>query len=78
MINLFDFIILPCTGCEACTMQMGEIAMDPTKTYKGCVLKEKDDVEALVAELHTCDGVIFSVPTYDLMPSSMYIGAVPH
>ena len=53
-------------------MQMGEIAMDPTKQYKGCVLKNKDDVEALVAELHTCDGVIFSVPTYDLMPSSLY------
>ena len=72
MINLFDYNILPCTGCEGCTMQMGEVAMDPTKKYHGCVLKNKDDVDALVAELHTCNGIIFSVPTYDLTPSSMY------
>ncbi len=72
MINLFDYNILPCTGCEGCTMQMGEVAMDPTKQYRGCVLKDKDDVDALIAEMHTCNGVIFSVPTYDLTPSSLY------
>ena len=72
LVNLFDYNILPCTGCESCTMQMGEVAMDPTKQYRGCVLKNKDDVDALVAELHTCNGIIFSVPTYDLTPSSMY------
>ena len=72
MINLFDYNILPCTGCEGCTMQMGEVAMDPTKKYHGCVLKNKDDVDALIAEMHTCEGVIFSVPTYDLTPSSLY------
>ena len=53
-------------------MQMGEVAMDPTKQYHGCVLKNKDDVDALIAELHTCNGVIFAVPTYDLTPSSLY------
>ena len=72
LINLFDYNILPCTGCEGCTMQMGQIAMDPTKEYKGCVLKDKDDVDALVMELRTAEGVIISVPSYDLMPSSMY------
>ncbi|MEE1044500.1 MAG: flavodoxin family protein [Olegusella sp.] len=73
MINLFDYNILPCTGCEGCTMQMGNIAMGKQKEYKGCVLKNKDDVDALVTELHTCNGVIIAVPTYDLAPSSMYL-----
>ncbi len=73
MINLFDYNILPCTGCEGCTMQMGNIAMGKQKEYKGCVLKDKDDVDALVTELHTCNGVIIAVPTYDLAPSSMYM-----
>lgn len=53
-------------------MQMGAIAQDPTKEYKGCVLKDKDDVDRLIAEMHTCNGVLIAVPTYDLMPSSLY------
>lgn len=53
-------------------MQMGAIAQDPTKEYKGCVLKEKDDVDRLVAEMHTCNGVLIAVPSYDLQPSSLY------
>ena len=73
MINLFDYNILPCTGCEGCTMQMGNIAMGKQKEYHGCVLKDKDDVDQLVTELHTCNGVIIAVPTYDLAPSSMYM-----
>ena len=72
LVNLFDYNILPCTGCEGCTMQMGAIAQDPTKEYKGCVLKEKDDVDRLVAEMHTCNGVLIAVPSYDLQPSSLY------
>ena len=31
MINLFDYHIEHCIGCEGCTMQMGEIAMDPCR-----------------------------------------------
>ncbi|KXB63411.1 flavodoxin family protein [Olsenella sp. DNF00959] len=73
MINLFDYDILPCSGCEGCTMQMGNIAMGKQKEYHGCVLKDKDDVDQLVTELHTCNGVIFAVPTYDLAPSSVYL-----
>lgn len=72
LINLFDYDILPCTGCEGCTMQMGEIAQHPEKEYKGCVLKDKDDVDHLIAEMHTCNGVLIAVPTYDLTPSSLY------
>ena len=27
LINLFDYNILPCTGCESCTMRMGDVGM---------------------------------------------------
>ena len=73
LINLFDYHIEHCTGCEACTMQMGEVAMDPTKKYKGCILKDKDDMDRIVNEMQTCNGVIIGVPTYDLTPSSLYL-----
>ena len=72
LINLFDYNILPCTGCEGCTMQMGKMGAGLQKEYHGCVLKNKDDVDAIIRELQTCQGVIFSVPTYDLTPSSVY------
>lgn len=72
LINLFDYNILPCTGCEGCTMQMGKVGAGLQKEYHGCVLKNKDDVDAIVSELRTCHGVIFAVPTYDLTPSSVY------
>ena len=71
LVNLFDYNILPCTGCEACTMSMGDVAMGKGD-YKGCVLKDKDDVDALVTEMQTCNGLIIGVPTYDLMPSTVY------
>jgi len=72
MINLYDYNILPCDGCEGCTMQMGMIAQDPTREYKGCVLKGKDDVDQLITEIHTCNGILIACPTYDLTPSSLY------
>lgn len=72
LVNLFDYNILPCTGCEGCTMQMGKIGAGLQDKYHGCVLKDKDDTDALIREIQTCQGVIFTVPTYDLMPSSLY------
>lgn len=72
LINLFDYHIEHCTGCESCTMQMGDVAMGKG-TYKGCVLKEKDDMEKIVNEMQTCNGIIVGVPTYDLTPSSLYL-----
>lgn len=73
LINLFDYHIEPCTGCEGCTMQMGEVAQDHTKKYKGCILKDKDDLDQLVNVMQTCQGVIIGCPTYDLTPSSLYM-----
>ncbi|MGC6174615.1 hypothetical protein [Lacrimispora sp. 38-1] len=44
LINLIDYNILPCTGCEFCTMRMGDVGMGKADTYEGCVLKNKDDM----------------------------------
>lgn len=66
LINLFDYKILPCTGCESCTMAMGK------GENAGCVLKDKDDMERIVQCMHEQDGIIIGCPTYDLMPSATY------
>lgn len=72
LINLFDYNILPCTGCESCTMNMGQVQMGECDEYRGCVLKEKDDVDKLISAMQEQNGIIIGVPTYDLMPSSVY------
>ncbi len=73
MINLFDYHIEHCTGCESCTMQMGNVQMGKQDKYNGCVLKDKDDMDKIVNEMQTCNGIIVGVPTYDLTPSSLYL-----
>ena len=73
MINLFDYHIEHCIGCEGCTMQMGEVEMGKREKYDGCVLKNKDDMDKIVNEMQTCEGIIVAVPTYDLTPSSLYL-----
>lgn len=72
LINLFDYHIEMCTGCESCTMQMGEVAQGKG-TYKGCVLKDKDDMDKIINEVQSSDGVIIAVPSYDLGPSALYL-----
>ena len=73
MINLFDYHIEHCIGCEGCTVQMGEVEMGKREKYNGCVLKNKDDMDKIVNEMQTCNGVIMGVPSYDLTPSSLYL-----
>ena len=72
-INLFDYNILPCTGCETCTMLMGDVAMGKREDYPGCILKDKDDMEKIMNVFQTCNGLIVGCPTYDLLPSSLYL-----
>ena len=67
MINLRDFKILDCTGCTVCTQGM-------TRGQNvGCSLDDKDDKKRIMEVMLDQDGVIFSVPTYDLMPASNYL-----
>lgn len=72
-INLFDYNILPCIGCESCTMMMGEVLMGKRDEYPGCVLKKKDDMEKIMQIFSQCNGLIVGAPTYDLLPSSLYL-----
>lgn len=67
MINLRDFDVLDCTGCTACT-----IGMSQGKNV-GCTLQKKDDKDKIMEMLLSQDAVIYSVPTYDLMPSANYL-----
>ena len=72
LINLFDYHIESCLGCEACTMVLGDVAMGKGGS-KGCVLKEKDNMDKIVSVMHQQDAIIIGCPTYDLMPSSLYL-----
>lgn len=67
MINLKDYHFLDCTGCTSCVrgMEQGK--------NTGCVLDEKDDKKKIMTALLNHDAVIFSVPTYDLMPNAQYL-----
>lgn len=51
---------------------MGEVVQG-NGAYKGCVLKEKDDMDKIVNEVQSCDGLIIAVPSYDLTPSALYL-----
>ena len=66
MINLRDYNILDCTGCTSCTKSMSE------GKYTGCVLDSKDDKKKIMDVMLAQDAVIFSVPTYDLMPCATF------
>lgn len=67
MINLKDYDILDCTGCISCT-----IGMSQGKNV-GCILDSKDDKKKIMDVMLAQDAVIFSVPTYDLMPTGEYM-----
>lgn len=67
MINLRDFNILDCTGCTACTKAMSE------GKFAGCTLDAKDDKKKIMDVMLAQDAVIYSVPTYDLMPAANYL-----
>ncbi len=67
MINLKDYHIEPCTGCTSCTKGMSQ------GKNVGCVLDKKDDKKKIMDVLLAQDAVIYSMPTYDLMPTGEYL-----
>ncbi len=67
MINLKDYHIESCTGCTSCTKGMSQ------GKNTGCVLDEKDDKKKIMDVMLAQDAVIFSAPTYDLMPTAEYL-----
>lgn len=66
MINLKDYNIMSCTGCTSCTRGMAQ------GKHTGCVLDDKDDKKKIMDVMLAQDAVIFSAPTYDLMPTALY------
>lgn len=67
MINLRDYNIVDCNGCTSCTMGMS------MGKYTGCSLDKADDKKKIMEVMLAQDAVIFSAPTYDLMPSSLFL-----
>ena len=71
MINLKDYELLDCNGCTACTMGMS------MGKNTGCSLADKDDKQKIMDVMLEQDAVIFSAPTYDLMPPSLFLKSIP-
>lgn len=67
MINLHDYNIKPCTGCEACTVKFTQFNQAPE-----CINKNKDDMELIMEDWLNADGVIVCVPSYSFMPAGIY------
>lgn len=67
MINLKDYHIEECTGCTICTHGMS------SGKKVDCMLTNKDDKDVLMNVFLEQDAIIFSAPTYDLMPSATFL-----
>lgn len=67
LINLHDYKIQPCSGCGICMRSMVD-GKRPT-----CMYDDKDDMKKIMDIFLQQDGFIIGVPTYDLMPSGIYI-----
>ena len=67
MINLHDYNIKPCSGCEACTVKFTQLGEAPE-----CIYKDKDDMDSIMKEWLAADGVILAVPAFSFMPSGLY------
>jgi multimeric flavodoxin WrbA len=65
--NLHDAKILPCDGCEACTMRVAMKHEPPQCVYKG-----KDDMDKIMDELAYADGLIVSIPSFCLQPHGLW------
>ncbi len=65
--NLHDAKIIPCTGCEVCTMRVAMKHESPD-----CVHKGKDDMDRIMAELSEADGLVVSVPSFCMQPQGIW------
>lgn len=67
MINLHDYKITPCSGCESCTVKFTQKGEAPE-----CVYKDKDDMDLIMKEWLSADGIIVAVPAYSYMPAGIF------
>ena len=66
LINLHDFNIKICTGCESCTMKMGK------GERPECIYKGKDDMDRIMEHFLAADGIVISIPSFVLQPQGLY------
>jgi multimeric flavodoxin WrbA len=66
MVNLHDVKIIPCDGCESCTMRVTQ-GKSPD-----CIHKGKDDMDLVMDKFLNADGIIIAVPTFVLQPQGIY------
>jgi multimeric flavodoxin WrbA len=67
LVNLRDYHLEDCTGCTKCSEGMVH------GKRVDCQLKDADDKDLITTVMLEQDAVIFSAPTYDLMPSATYL-----
>ena len=67
MINLHDYHIKPCSGCESCTVKFTQKGEAPE-----CVYKNLDDMDRIMEHWLSADGILTVVPSYSFMPSGLY------
>lgn len=73
MVNLYDYDIKSCLGCSMCGGNETAAAALDAGTKGGCLWDGKDDMKKIMEHYLEADGIIISVPTYDLMPSGLYL-----
>ena len=66
LLNLHDFNIKICTGCESCTMKMGKGELPE------CIYKGKDDMDRIMDHFLAADGIVISIPSFVLQPQGLY------
>ncbi|OMF45807.1 flavodoxin family protein [Paenibacillus peoriae] len=67
LINLHNYDITPCSGCESCTVKFTQKGEAPE-----CIYKSKDDLDLIMKEWLSADGIIVAVPTYQFMPAGIF------
>lgn len=66
MINLHNYNIKTCTGCEVCMMKMKK-GENPD-----CIFKGKDDMDKIMEQFLQADGIVIAVPSFMLQPQGIY------
>lgn len=67
MMNLHDYNIKPCCGCESCTIRFTQKHEAPKCVYDG-----KDDMNIVMNEWLSADAIIAVVPAYQYMPAGIW------